>query len=58
METVLTPEVVGKLDTTLAQQLQEIVWDNAELLREITTLRERPKGNVSQISQLHDVHAS
>jgi regulator of replication initiation timing len=50
LETVLTPEVVGKLepeDTTFAQQFQEIVRENTQLVQEMTTIRERSKENVS-----------
>ena len=50
LETVLTGEVVGKLepeDTTPAQQLQEIMRESSQLLRGMTTLRERQRENVS-----------
>ena len=45
LEPVLTAELVGKLEpegTTLAQWLLEDVGENAQVLREITTLRELP----------------
>ena len=46
LETVLTAEVVGKLGpegTTLAQRLHEDMGENAQVLREITTLWELSK---------------
>ena len=46
LETVLTVELVGKLEpegTALAQRLLEEMAENAQVLREITTLRELSK---------------
>jgi hypothetical protein len=46
LETVLTAEVVGKLEpegTTLVQRLLEDMGENAQVLREITILRELSK---------------
>jgi len=43
LETVLTVELVGELEpegTALAQRLLEEMGENAQVLREITTLRE------------------
>jgi len=43
LETVLTAEVVGKLEpegTTLARLLHGEVGENAQVLREVTSLRE------------------
>jgi len=43
LETVLTAKVVGKLEpegTTLAQRLHEDMGENAQVLWDITTLRE------------------
>ena len=46
LETVLTVELVGELEpegTALAQRLLEEMAENAQVLREITTLRELSK---------------